>query len=98
MSSTSNLVRCGDEASMQALLGQAMCHNTDSRSQIRKPPFEFLARRCPMVGRCVQTESRAHALLPRTLFFFDFFDLVERGAQWFTGELTHLQIQQSWHD
>lgn len=51
-----------------------------------------------MAGGCVEAQSRAHALLPCTVFFFDFFDLVQHGAQLFTGELTHLQIQQRGDD
>ena len=44
----------------------------------------------PMTGGCVQAQASAHALLPCTLFFFDFFDLVECGGQWFATELPHL--------
>ena len=44
-------------------------------------------------GGCVQAEAGAHALLPRTLFSFAFFDLRPDGGERFASELAHLHIE-----
>src|ERR1700752_179996 len=58
----------------------------------------WLARRGFLTYRRVQTQSRAHAFLPGTLFDLAFFDLSQGGAQWFAAELAHLDIEQRRHD
>src|SRR5215204_4716321 len=60
---------------------------------------EFLTTgRGLLTDRRVQAQTRAHALLPRTLFFFTLFNLSQHRAWRFSTKLTHLQVQQRGHD
>src|SRR5215208_6627936 len=51
-----------------------------------------------LTGRCVETKTCTHSLLPRALFSFAFFNLRPNGSQRFASELTHLHVQQRRHN
>ena len=57
----------------------------------------LVSRRFVVRRRCVQTQSRPHALLPRAAVCINFFDLRDDITEFLTAELSHLEIQQRRH-